>query len=136
MLRLGCNLLLGALGHTVAARAETSTCCICRVTLYSRHPLVECRVYYAARRSAIAQWDVNPMPATALAGNGPDARRYRDEEAIAGDVAAPFQHTRAQPTGARAAVSGDNLRSAVGTAVYPALMHFAEFAYRLRGAWH
>jgi hypothetical protein len=179
MLRLGCNLLPGAFGHTAAVRAETSTCRICGVTLDPWHLLVECRVYDAERRRAIAladsaaaadqlravqrrlvcmvppldticldtehgrwqffclclggRWDVNPMPATALVGNGPDARRYRNEEAT---WQRHFNTLEPNRQGRGPRFSGDKLRSALGTAVYPALMRFAEFAYRDACAAH
>jgi hypothetical protein len=66
-------------------------------------------------------------------GNGPDARRYRNEEAT---WQRHFNTLEPNRQGRGPRFSGDKLRSALGTAVYPALMRFAEFAYRDACAAH
>lgn len=79
------------------------------------------------------RWDVNPMPEAAVTGDGADAQRYRNEESA---WQRHFNALEPNRQGRGPRFSGDKLTSALGTAVYPALTRFAEFAYRDACAAH
>jgi hypothetical protein len=73
------------------------------------------------------------MPAMALVGNSPDARRYRNDE---GTWQRHFNILESNRQGRGLRFSGVKLRSALDTTVYPVLMRFAKYAYRDACALH